>query len=464
MKKQEEQTTNKLGTEKISRLMLSMGIPMILSMMLQAVYNIVDSAFVSKMPVNGELGLNALTLAFPVQMLMVAIGIGTGVGTNALLSKSIGQRDYEKASRVSGNALFLSVIIYLIFLLFGLLGVPAYASSQTSNLEIRSMVITYLRICCCASMGIVFFSIFEKLLQATGHSVYSTIAQVSGAVINIVLDPVLIYGWLGLPAMGISGAAYATVIGQIVSAMLGLIFHLKQNTEISNARRYFKPDLRVIKGIYSIGLPAIIAQALMSVMTYGMNIILVGISESAVTAYGLYYKIQQFILFAAFGLRDAITPIISFNHGMRSRQRVKEGIHYGLLYTVIIMLAGLILIEMFAVPFSAVFGLSGETQELCISAMRIISISFIFAGINIAYQGIFQALDGGLESLIISVLRQFVFVLPVAWGFAYLAKEDSSRIWLVWTTFIIAEVLSCGIATIFMKKIDRKVVSELEDK
>lgn len=459
----EEITMNKLGTMKVNKLMLSMGIPMILSMMLQAVYNIVDSAFVSNMPENGEMALNALTLAFPVQMLMVAIGIGTGVGTNALLSKSIGQGEYEKASKVAGNSMFLGIVIFILFLLFGLFGVEIYASSQTANPEIKEMVVTYLRICCTASMGIVFFSIFEKLLQAAGHSVYSTIAQIAGAVLNIIFDPILIYGWFGLPALGVSGAAYATVIGQIASALLGLIFHLKHNKEIENGLKYMKPDLKIIKSIYSIGLPAIIAQALMSIMTYGMNIILGSISESAVTAYGLYYKVQQFILFAAFGLRDAITPIVSFNHGMRSKRRVKDGVKYGISYTIVIMLIGLVVIEILAKPFSSIFGLSGETQDICISAMRIISLSFIFAGINIAYQGIFQALDGGLESLTISILRQFLFVLPVAWGFSLLARRSGDMIWTVWMTFIIAEVLSCIVATIFMGRINRNVISELED-
>lgn len=459
----EEITMNKLGKMKVNKLMLSMGIPMILSMMLQAVYNIVDSAFVSNIADKGEMALNALTLAFPIQMLMIAIGIGTGVGTNALLSKCIGQGDYEKASKVAGNSIFLGIVIYIIFLLFGLFGVEFYATTQTSNPEIKEMVVTYLQICCIASIGIVFFSIFEKLLQATGHSVHSTIAQITGAIINVILDPILIYGWFGLPSMGVAGAAYATVIGQIASALLGIIFHLKKNKEVSNGLQFIKPDIKIIKSIYSIGLPAIIAQALMSIMTYGMNIILGNISEATVTAYGLYYKVQQFILFAAFGLRDAITPIISFNHGMRDKQRVNDGIKYGIKYTVIIMIIGLAIIEIFAVPFSSLFGLSGETQELCISAMRIISLSFIFAGINIAYQGIFQALDGGIESLIISVLRQFLFVLPVAWGFSLLARKSIDMIWTVWMTFIIAEVLSCIIATIFMKKINQKIIVDLED-
>lgn len=461
MKKQD--SMSRMGTEKISKLMLSMGIPMILSMVLQAVYNIVDSAFVSNMKENGEAALNALTLAFPVQMLMVAVGIGTGVGTNALLAKSLGQGNQEKASKVAGNALTLGGIIYAVFLLFGLFGVRFYINTQTSNPLIEEMAVEYLAICCVVSMGIVFFSIFEKLLQATGRSQYSTIAQVAGAVTNIILDPILIYGWCGLPQMGVKGAAYATVIGQIVSMVTALVFHLKYNKEISNGLKYMKLEKKIVKEIYAIGLPAIISQALMSFMTYGLNIILGGISEAAVTAYGLYYKVQQFVLFAAFGLRDAITPIVSFNHGMRSRSRVKEGIKYGMLYTLTIMLFGLVLIEIFAVPFAALFGLSGETNAMCISAMRVISLSFLFAGANIAFQGVFQALDSGLESLVLSVCRQFLFVLPVAWGFAQIVKQRTTAdIWLVWLTFLIAEAVTVIIAWIFMKKIKKNKIDVLE--
>lgn len=462
MKQQE--TSNKMGTQPVPKLMLGMGIPMILSMMLQAVYNIVDSAFVSNMPVGGEEALNALTLAFPVQMLMVAIGIGTGVGANALLSKSLGQGDMEKVSRTAGNAIFLGAVIYLVFLVFGFCGVPAYVASQTGNPEISRMAVNYLRICCCISLGIVFFSIFEKLLQSTGRSVYSTIAQIVGAVVNIILDPILIYGWLGLPAMGVEGAAWATVIGQIASFLLALFFHLKKNVEIKNGLNFLKPSGRIIKEIYSIGLPAIIAQALMSVMTYGLNIIFGKIGETVVTAYGLYYKIQQFILFAAFGLRDAITPIVSFNYGMRDRKRVNAGIRYGMLYTCVIMAVGMIVLEIFAQPFARLFGLSGTTEALCVGAMRIVSLSFIFAGVNVAFQGIFQALDSGLESLVISLCRQCIFVLPVAWAFSQLAIADMGNMWLVWTTFIIAEVVSAGIALVFMGRIRRKKIAGMEEK
>lgn len=459
---QTHQTLNRLGTTPINRLMLSMGVPMILSMMLQAVYNIVDSAFVARIPQTGELALNALTLAFPVQMLMVAIGIGTGVGANALLAKSIGQRDLDKASKVSGNTLFLGIIIYAVFLLFGLFGVDVYASTQTDNPIIQQMVVDYLSICCIGSIGIVYFAIFEKLLQATGHSMQSTISQVVGALTNIILDPILIYGWLGLPVMGIKGAAYATIIGQIVSAVFGWIFHLKYNGEINNDPAYLRPNRHVIKGIYSIGLPAIIAQALMSITVYGMNIILGSISEAAVTAYGLYYKVQQFILFAAIGLRDAITPIVSFNHGMRSQHRVKDGIKYGMLYTTIIMTTGLIILELFADSFSTLFGLSAKTHAICVNAMQIISISLIFAGVNIAFQGVFQALNNGLASLVISALRQFLLILPVAWGFSLLARQNSNLLWTVWTTFIIAEVLTTIIGAILMKNINHTIIAKLE--
>ncbi len=457
----EEKTINKMGTMAVNKLMLGMGIPIIISMVLQAVYNIVDSAFVSNMAEGGEEALNALTLAFPVQMFMVAIGIGTGVGMNALLSKTLGQGDREKVSRIAGNGEFLAIIIYLVFLLFGVFGVRGYISSQTTNPVIVEMAVQYLRICCVISFGIIAFSIFEKLLQSTGLSQYSTIAQVVGAIVNIILDPILIYGLLGLPKMGVTGAAYATVIGQICSGGLALYFHITKNKDVKNGIKFLKPSSKIIKDIYSIGLPAIIAQALMSVMTYGLNVILVGVSENMVTAYGLYYKIQQFILFAAFGLRDAITPIVSFNHGMRNKERIKLGIKYGMKYTLTIMIVGLMVLEIFATPFSRIFGLSGETETLCISAMRIISVRFIFAGANVAFQGIFQALDSGIESLIISVCRQILFILPVAYGFSLLAIQNPANDWIVWLTFPIGEFVSAVIACIFMKKIIKNKVEGL---
>lgn len=380
---------SKMATMPVNKLMINMGVPMIISMMLQAVYNIVDSAFVANMKEQGEMAINALTLAFPVQMLMVAIGIGTGVGVNALLAKSMGEGNQEKASKTAGNGLFLMAVIYVVFLLFGIFGTPGYIASQTMNPVIAQMAADYLRICCCWSFGILFFSLYEKVLQATGKSTYSTIAQIAGAVINIVLDPIMIYGWLGCPELGVKGAAYATVIGQIASALCGLLLHLKFNKEIKNDFSYMKPSGKIVRGIYFIGFAAIIAQALMSVMTYLLNVIFVRIGENVVTAYGLYYKIQQFILFAAFGLRDAITPIVSFNYGMGNKERVKEGVKYGLLYTVSIMLIGFVGLEVFAEAFA-------------------------------------------FSSIVVS-------------GYC--------GTWLVWMSFLIAEVVSAVIAVVLMKKV-----------
>lgn len=450
---------NKMGTMPINKLMLNMGIPMILSMVLQAVYNIVDSAFLSNMPENGELALNALTLAFPIQLLMVAVGIGTGVGTNALLARCLGAGDKVRVSKTAGNAIFLGGVITIIFMLFGIFGSRAYIASQTSNPVILEMGVDYLRICSFFSIGMVYYSIFEKLLQATGKSVLSTTAQISGAVTNIILDPILIYGLFGLPTMGVKGAAYATVIGQIVSFVVAMTFHFKSNREIENGFKYIRPSLKTIMEIYSIGLPAIIAQALTSVMTYGLNIIFVGIGESVVTAYGLFYKIQQFMLFAAFGLRDAITPIVAFNNGMKDKNRVKASIKCGMTYTLIIMIVGFVALELFAQPFSRMFGLSGETEKYCISAMRVISISFIFAGANIAFQGVFQALNAGIESLVISVCRQIIFIIPIAWFFAIIA--GSENIGLVWSTFPIGEFLTVAIACVFMSKINKNKINML---
>ena len=395
---------NKMKNEPVNKLMLQMGVPMILSMALQAVYNIVDSAFVGNMKEGSEAALNALTLVFPIQMLMVALAIGTGVGVNALLARTLGQRNREKASKVAGNGLFLATVMYVLCVLFDLFGIKAYISSQTSDSLVLSMSEDYLRICCLLSFGVVFFSIFEKLLQATGRSLYSTIGQVAGAVINMILDPILIYGF----NLGVQGAAYATVIGQILSALLLVVFHMRLNKEFDQGLTYTKPNKRIIKEIYSIGLPAIIAQALMSFMVYAMNLIL-KFDASAQTAYGLFYKVQQFVLFMAFGLRDAITPIIAFSYGMQNKKRVKDGIKYGLIYTIVLMVVGTLITELFPNFFATLFN-AGQSRIYFISAVRIISISFVFAGVNIAFQGVYQALNGGMESLIVSLLRQAILI------------------------------------------------------
>ena len=445
--------SNRMKEMPVNKLMVQMGIPMILSMALQAVYNIVDSAFVGNMKVGSEAALNALTLVFPVQMLMVAIGVGTGVGTNALLAMTLGQGNTKKAAKVAGNSLFLGAVIYVVWLLFGIFGVKAYISSQTVDPQVISMGTSYLRICCVISFGIIFFSLFEKLLQATGRSLYSTIGQVVGAVVNIILDPIMIYGLGPVPEMGVEGAAYATVIGQVASALLLLIFHIRLNKEFEHSISYMKPSFTIVKEIYAIGLPAIIAQALMSIMVYVMNLIL-KFSPSAQTAYGLFYKVQQFVLFLAFGLRDAITPIIAYAYGMGSKKRIRDGIKYGILYTVALMIIGTLITEIFPGAFATLFN-AGQSREYFISAMRIISISFLFAGINVAYQGIFQAVEGGIESLVISLLRQFVIILPLAGIFSVFVRNGQMGASLIWWAFPITEAVACLIGYGFLKKIRR---------
>lgn len=308
-------------------------------------------------------------------------------------------------------------------------------------------------------MLVIMFSIYEKLLQSTGKTVYSTIAQIAGALTNIVLDPILIFGYFGIPQMGIAGAAYATVIGQFVSMIIAMIFHYCKNSEVKFGFRYFRLKFSIIKEIYIIGLPAIIMQALMSFMCYGVNIILGTISMSCVTAYGIFYKIQQFVFFAGFGLRDAITPIMSFNYGMNSKKRVKDGMKYGLLYISIISLLGSVALELFAPQLISLFGLSGCTADLCITATRIISIGFLFAGGNIALQGVFQALGCGVSSLVISLLRQFIVVLPLAILFSVFNNAD---FW-VWFAFPIAEMVAFICAVVLMRKVYNDKINKMED-
>lgn len=455
-----------MGTGAVPKVMLSMGIPMILSMVLQACYNIVDSMFVARMPDvggvvgAGEYAVNALTLAFPVQMLIVAFGIGTGVGVNALLAKSLGQQDEEKVAKVAGNGVSLALIIYAVFFVFGLFGVKSYIGSQTRDEVVLAMGSSYLSICSAASFGIILFSIYEKLLQATGKTIYSTIAQVSGAVCNIILDPIMIFGYFGLPQMGIRGAAYATVIGQVVSMLVAMYFHYKKNTEVKPGRGYLKLEKDIVKEIYAVGLPAIIMQALMSFMTYGINLIFGTVSQASVTAYGIFYKIQQFIFFAAFGLRDAITPIVSYNYGMGDKKRIKQGMFYGFLYIEAIMLAGLIGLELFASPLVGMFAMSKETEGLCVMATQIIAAGFLFAGGNIAIQGVFQALGCGLDSLVVSLLRLCIVVLPLAWLFAKLENAD----FMIWWAFPIAEFVAFVAAVLLMLREGRRIIMPMKEK
>jgi multidrug efflux pump len=460
---------NKMGTDRIDALLLKTGLPIIVSMVLQAMYNIVDSMFVARMPDSGgilhvgELAVNALTLAFPIQMLMVAFSIGTGVGVGAMLSRKLGQKDAEGVARTAGNGIFLGLVITAAFMIFGIFGSKFYLKTQTSNPVILNMGTKYLKICTVFCFGNVLYGIFEKLLQSTGKSVLSTTAQISGALTNIVLDPIMIYGLLGCPAFGIAGAAYATVIGQILSFVLAFIFQIKRNKEIIMHAVFLKPRLQTVKGIYQIGFSAIVMQALMSFMTYGLNIIFGAISQQMVTAYGIFYKIQQFVFFAGFGLRDAITPLTAYNYGARKKKRVMQCIRFGLIDTTAVMVIGLVILQLFAHPLAQVFGLTKLTESLCVSAARIISFSFVFAGINIALQGIFQGIECGNASLIVSLLRLLVIPLPLTWWLSRLPLPDISVFW----AFFAAEGIAAVVALLLLKwavshrikPIDHKIIN-----
>ncbi|MCD8218117.1 MAG: MATE family efflux transporter [Clostridiales bacterium] len=452
MEKEISGVENKMETMPIDRLMRNMGIPIILSMMLYAFYNIVDSAFLSNMAEYGEEAINALTLAYPIQIFISAVCVGTSIGTNALASKALGQKDREKASRVAGNAIFLAILIYIAWVLFALFGVEWYIGTQTSNPVVREMGVSYLRICCLFSFGTVFYSAYEKLLQAPGRAFYSSVAQAVGSVINIVLDPILIFGAFGLPAMGVRGAACATVIGQIAACVLAFSFHWRLDKEFEKGLRWLKPSGEIIREIYAVGLPVIITQFLMSFLTFGMNLILVRVNESLVTVFGLYYKIQQFVMYAAFGLRDAITPIVSYSHGMKSSARLRDGMRYGIIYTLVITGAGMIILEIFASPLAGVFGTSEDTRQIFITATRIMAVGMFFSGVSVAIQGIFQGVNCGLQTMLIAICRQVIFVLPVAGAFVYAIRTAGAPLSLVWWTFPIAEIITVVIGAFMLKR------------
>ncbi len=460
-----EVSMNKMGVQPVKKLLLSMGIPMIISMVVQALYNIVDSYFVSQMTSGsisnaGEVASTALTLAFPIQMLMIAIGVGTGVGTSAVLSRALGERNRQRASAAAGNSIFLGVCSFIVFLLFGLFGVNTYVLSLTSDPDTINMSVSYISICCIWSFGVSMYMTYEKLLQSTGKTMQSTVAQICGAVVNIVLDPILIFGLCGLPEMGIEGAAYATVIGQFVSFILDAVFHYYYNrSEFDMNLSYIKPKKKIICDIYRVGIPAIIMQALMSFMTYGVSLILKGF-PSAVTAYGLYYKLQQFVFFAAFGMNNAMIPLIAFNYGLGDKKRINDSIKYGMIYTVVITALGILLLELCSEQLSGIFGIEEYTRQLLMISMRVIATGYIFAGANIAYQGIFQALGHGTASLVVSLLRLIVICLPLVYVFTLF---DNAEI-ILWWAFPIAELGAFIVAFIMMKYIRRTQINKISSR
>ena len=458
-----DESQNKMAIEPINKLILKMGLPMIVSMVLQALYNVIDSIFVANMGSTGAIANQALTYAFPIQIMIIAIGVGTGVGLNALLSKSLGENDKNKVNKIAGNGIFLSICIYIFFLVFGLFFSKWFISFFTNDKEIIKMGTTYLKICTCLSLGSIGYTVYERFLQATGKTMLSTISQISGAVTNIVLDYIFIYPL----DMGVAGAAWATIIGQFVSLFIAMYFHYNKNKEIDGSLKYINPDGGIIKAIYSIGVSAALMQALLAVMMAGMNAIL-GLAQVDQTvligSFGIYYKIQQIALFSAFGLSNTIISILSFNYGMQDRKRIDDCIKYGIMDTMIVTLIISILFEVFAYPLANLFGLAGgETKEIikvCTIALRISSIGFIFMGISVAIQGILQSIRYALRPLIISLLRLVIFVFPVA----FLFTKSSEVVKIVWWTFPIAEVLTSIIALLILKDSYNRKIKVIKNK
>ena len=432
-------------------LLTSMALPMVISMMVNALYNIVDSFFVGKY---SEPALTALSVIYPLQLIIIALAVGTGVGVNTYMARLYAQKMPGQAEETAGTGTLLALGTWFIFAIFSIFCMRPYVLTSANTPEAIESAVIYGQIVCIGSIGAFLEGNWTKVHQSRGNMHRPMVAQTVGALTNIMLDPILIFGLGPVPELGVRGAAWATVIGQVASAVLLFVLHLRLNREFDRGIRQLKPETAVIRDIYTIGLPAIIAQALMSVMVYAMNLIL-KFDAAAQTAYGLFYKVQQFVLFLAFGLRDAITPIVAYGCGMGSRKRVEDGIRYGLFYTVVLMAAGFALTELFPGAFASLFN-AGQSRAYFIGAMRVISLSFVFAGINIALQGVYQALGGGMESLVLSLLRQLVIVLPLAYAFSLAVRSGLAGVSLIWWAIPIAEALSCAAGCVLLQRIRRK--------
>ena len=439
----------KMGSMPINKLLLTMAAPMIISMMIGALYNIVDSIFVSNY---SEAALTAVSLAFPIQNVIVALGTGVGVGINALLSRLLGEKKQEEVNKTAGNGLILSFIVYFVLLVFGLFGVKWFYNIQTTEKSICSMGSTYLSIVCIFSFGQIFQLVVEKLLQSTGRTTYTMITQITGAIINIILDPILIFGYFGLPAMGTSGAAIATVTGQIIAMLLGFIFNLKCNKEIKFSFSYLKPEKYYIKNICYVGIPAGITMFISSIMSFGINKILLTFSTTATAVFGAYFKLYTFVSMAAFGLNNALISIVAYNLGTKRYDRIKQSIKLSGIYSALIGLIGLIILQAFPRQIMMVFHASDTMTAMGITALRITSISFIFACVSIMVCYTLQGLSIGIPSMIISAARQVIILLPAAY---FLGKMF--EITGVWMAFPITEVIVMFIACIYLRHILKKL-------
>ena len=444
---------NKMGVMPVNKLLLTMSLPMMASMFVQALYNIVDSIFVSWV---SEDALTAVSLAFPAQSLMIAVAIGTGVGVNALTSRRLGAKDFEGANKVANNGLFLAACSYVVFLLLGLTTVRWFFSIQTNVQSIVDGGVEYLSICMCFSFGMFFQVMFERFMQSTGKTVYIMYCQGLGAVINIILDPIFIFGYFGAPKMGVAGAAVATVIGQICAMFLTMFFHHKFNKELRVGWRQLRPCSKAIRDIYAVALPSIIMQSIGSIMVFGMNKILIRFTETAATVFGVYFKLQSFVFMPVFGLNNGMVPIISYNYGAGKRDRIKKAIRCACIYAVCIMTVGLLVLQFLPRQILMIFNASENLMNLGVTALRIISLHFVIAGISIVLSSVFQALGHAFRSMFVSIARQIIVILPVAYLLSLTGDVSA-----VWWAFPIAEAVSIILCVIFYFDLRKKVINRV---
>ena len=445
---------NKMGVQPVGRLLAGMAIPMMISMLVQALYNVVDSVFVSRISENA---FNAVGLAFPLQNLMIAVGAGTAVGINALLSRSLGEKKQDMADRAAGTGIFLSLCSAVVFALIGIfLSRPFFMAQAKTVPEIVEMGTAYTRICLGLSVGLFCQFCFERLLQSTGRTMLSMVTQLIGAIINIILDPVFIFGLCGMPKMGVTGAAVATVLGQFVGALLAILLNLKYNPEIRIRLRLIRWDKPVVREIYRVGVPSIVMQSIGSVMTFGMNRILFVFTPTATAVFGAYFKIQSFIFMPVFGLNNGMLPIISYNYGAARMDRVKRTVRLTICTAVCIMTVGFAVFQLAPATLLTLFDASAEMTAIGVPALRIISISFLLAGFCIIAGSVCQAIGNPLYSMMVSICRQLVVLLPAAWLLA-----QSGRLELVWWSFPIAEIASFTLSAIFLRRTMRAAEEEL---
>ncbi len=455
---------NKMGTQNITSLLLSMAIPMMISMLVQALYNIVDTMFVSRL---GQDALTALSLAFPVQNFLIAVGVGTGVGVNALLSRSLGEKNVERANRTAENGVFLFIISSIVVMLLGIFCAKPYFQSFGTTENIATLGTDYLSICMIFSIGLFGQIMYEKLLQSTGKTAYSMVVQLAGAVINIILDPIMIFGYLGFPAMGVTGAAIATVTGQIIALFVGIFINRRFNREISiSLKNVIKPSGEIIKRIYSVGFPSICMASIGSVMNVGINQIMRLFSEATAATgqavFGVYFKLQSFVFMPIFGLNNGMVPIVAYNFGAKNKERIKKTIRLAIIYATGIMVVGFALFQIIPEALLRIFDTGTDDMKAIIEIgtpmMRLISISFLAAGYCIVAGSVFQALGNGFLSLWVSICRQLAVLVPVAFVLAFFTRD----IKIMWLSFPIAEIASFILSMIFMKRIYKKEIDIMQ--